>query len=288
MLISQPKTTINKKVVYRAEDRVFCGYKTLDINNYPSSRPASYIPDLVANCDKSGFPATLTITFYLTPNKKITTVTIPILPTVIENNKLDSNLMQLYTLCEDHDDTIQKTKTEKKKNPKAFRESAKDNSNKAILFLQRELCMKYLELKANPHLSKDDLSILKAIENLAILKHLNLADIKPENIHFKKLKGLNYNEDSRTADFNDVYRYSIVYQQQHAGTNDVEILSVGENYTIVGLQKGSYPEEIKSFATIDAIANQVIFDKNVLDRSIIYAYSNHAQKPKPSEPSSNK
>lgn len=288
MLLTELKNTKNGKSIYKAEDRVLCGTRSPSKIRYEYSDPTKYIPEIISSCDKSGHPATLTIKYYLALNKILASMEIPILPTVIENHKYNPLFTQTYYLCETHEDTIQKTKLEKSKNLKSFNTSAKDNSNKIILYIQRALCMKYLEIKSNPPLSQDDIAILKGIESIPIIKHLNLANIKTSNIGFKKLSGLDYSiSDSRSLDYDTVYNYSKKFQQEHAGTSDVEIVFVGENLTIVGLQKGRTPEEIEEYATIDAIANQVVFDKSSYDKRIIFNYTNQPQRAKPSEPSSN-
>lgn len=280
-----PSKTRNGRRIIRDEYKVFCGQPINSGEEFNSSGLAAYIPNLVKSCDENGTPALLVIKFYLAPNKKLMTIEVPILPTVVENHKLDTDSRMLYTFCEDEVDTLYKTKMERAKNPKAFRESANDNASKIILYIQRELCIRYLKLKSKPQKTADDIAAIKAIENLSIVKYLGLSDIKKSDIDSKKIRGLDYREqDSRQSDYDATFEYSSDFQATHSDTHHVELVIVGENTSVIGLQKGNSPEEIALYAEIDALANQVKFDKDVFDKRIIYDYITNKKRKTPKKP----
>ena len=279
-----PKRTRNNRTIIREEYKVFNGKTAPDGEEYGSAGLASAIQTIVNACDRHATVGIITAKFYPASNKTPVVIEIPILPTIVEMNKGDDRFIQIYVNCEDQTDTILKTKeaTKTKEGKAAFKEAAADNANKAILYVQRELCIKYLELKAQSSKTPDELELLKFLESLSLVRTLDLGNIKKANIGFKKIKGLDYREaDSKTADYECVRDYSAAFQAAHAGTNDIEIVSVSENHPVIGLQKGTTPEEIAYFAELDALANQVKFDKEVYDKGIVSNYTTQRKIAKP-------
>ncbi len=270
-----PKRTKNNRKVISEEVKIFCGKPTPDGEEYGSAGLVSIMQAIVKACDECGVPANVAIKFYLAQNRKLMSLDVPILPTIVEMNKNNSHFVQIYVNCEDDTDVRSKTKeaTKTREAKAKFKTAADDNAYNAVLYIQRELALKCLELKAKESKTQDDVELIRVLENLTLVKPLSLASVKKPNVGFKLVKGLDYREeDSRAADYEAARDYSIKFQQEHAGTSDVELVLISENQSIIGLNKGKTPEEIAYYAELDARANQAKFDKEVLDESIVSNY----------------
>ncbi len=277
-----PKKAQNGRYVIKEDYKLFLGKTTPNGEEYGTASLASYIHNVVNSCDEFGVPAEITIRIYLAPNKKFADYKLYILPTIIEKHKNEPMFTEIYTCCEDHVDTLARTEKEKKANKKAFTTLADENANKAILYIQREFCLRYLELKSSEYKSSEDYELIKILENLTLTKAFKLQDIKEKNISLKKIKSLDFcDKDKRSSDYNAVYEYSLTFQQEHFGTPDTEIVAVSDNYTIIGLQKGKSEKQRTFYATLDALANQVKLDKEVIDYGIFSAYTTKKKTMKP-------
>lgn len=287
MQIQQPKKCRNGR--YRFEDEIKINntdaLSKFEEDEYPSENLENHIiKAIVERNDKYGVPSTLTLKFKLSQNEIFTTMTVRVLPSVVNAKKDDKEAVSDYVHFQTHEDVQKQTRDLKKADPKAYNAAVAENVASIVDYIKRELCMKYLKFKRSEYPNDHDKAVMKYLENLSILREYDLEKVKPEAIKAKKLVVVSYIEEpnEKEKDF-----YAIVDFSRKVQTSSKEPLVcftyVRDNENIIGLKKGKTAEEVEKFAIQDAKSNENKLGIDLVNSEIFDRYVNGRVMQKPQE-----
>ena len=290
MQIQQPKKCRNGR--YRFDDEIKINntdsMSKFEEDEYPSENLENHlIRAIVERNDSYGLPSTLTLKFKLSQNEIFTTLSIKILPSVINAQKDDSKAVFDYVHFQTHEDVQERTRALKKSNPQAYEQALQENVQSIVDYIKRELCIKYLLIKRSNYPDPHNKTVLRYLENLSILREFKLDQIEPGSIEAKKLMSLSYivDPDEKEKEFYAVEGYSkeIQKKSRESGKRIVSFAYVNDNETLVGLKVGRTPEETARFAIEDARANENKLGVELVNTEIFSRYTTGRVMERPQE-----
>lgn len=230
------------------------------------------IKQIVEACNETGYPAIYEIKFKLKQNSVYDTITIPILPTVLNQNIEEFQARQKYAYYLTPELILKQTKKAQKQNAKEFKQSISEQIESIKEYIRMELIIPYLKLTQG---SYPEIKTLDFIKNMTIVREkYDLDQISKNDIKSVRLNCSNFDDFDKI-----LYDYAIRTSRDNANNNTVELV-YGNQTNVVGLKKPKTYEELKAYAS--EIKSLFIFRKKIDEsRSFMDEYKRRKAQPCP-------